>query len=221
MELKKCLFSQPAGAGDIFLLIKAAQHYTDLGYQVIWPLLPQLMYIKDYVITPAEFIDISGSIPEPDLYIDFQNADRIFSGSVMEAKYKLIDLDYSDWVNYFHFNRNIEKENALFNHLNLEGKKYTLVSKKYGTPPNFVSKEVYLEGDNEVIEVDFISDYNIFDWCKVIEEANQISMVETGFNFIIEKLNLKAEKMFMISKHTPPNFIHITNLFQKPWIKVN
>lgn len=219
--MSKCLFKQDSGAGDIFFLQKAASHYIDLGHEVIWPLLPQLMYLKDYIVTKAKFVEQEDCTIDPDFTVDFQNADRIFGGSVMEAKYQLINLDFADWVNYFHFKRNTEKENALFNILNLEGKKYTLISKKYGTPPNFAYKGVYIEGDNEIVEIDFIDNYNIFDWCKVIEEANQISMVETGFNFIIEKLNLKAEKMFMISKHSPPNFIHIENLFKKPWVKIS
>lgn len=216
---KICLIDMQAGLGDICLCQKIAKLYIKDGYKVVWPILPQLRYIKDYIkVDGLEFKTYVGETPSVVLPLGI--ADRYFEGSVLEAKYKFFDYDYKDWANYFTFERNKEKEQQLFNLLGLEGKKYTLINKKYGTPPNFKEKEVYVEGDNEVVEIQFIDGFCPFDWCKVIEEADQISIVDTSYNYIIEKLNLRASKMFLTSRFTPANFTDIQNLFTDKWTKI-
>lgn len=220
---KICLIEMQAGLGDICFVQKIAKLYIEDGYKVIWPVLSQLMYVRNYIkVDGLEFIDASKTFLDeiPSVVLPLGIADRYFEGSVLEAKYKFFDWDYKDWANYFTFERNKEKEEALFNQLGLEGKKYTLINKKYGTPPNFKEKEVYTEGDNEIVEIQFLEGFCPFDWCKVIEEANQISIVDTSYNYIIEKLDLKATKMFLTSRFTPSNFTDIQNLFTEKWIKI-
>ena len=60
-----------------------------------------------------------------------------------------------------------------------------------------------------------------FDWSKVIENAKEISIVDTSFNYLIEKLDLKSQNLYLTSRFTPPNFSHIINLFKKNWIYQN
>ena len=62
-----------------------------------------------------------------------------------------------------------------------------------------------------------IDGYNPFDWAKVIEKASEISIIDTSFNYLIEKLDLNAENLYLTSRFTPPNFSHIINLFKKNW----
>jgi hypothetical protein len=64
-------------------------------------------------------------------------------------------------------------------------------------------------------------EFTPFDWAKVIENAKEISIVDTSFNYLIEKLDLKAEKLYLTSRFTPANFSHIINLFKKNWIYQN
>ena len=84
-----------------------------------------------------------------------------------------------------------------------------------------LTKDVYFEFSGKVIEMNLLEGYTVFDWCKVIENANEISIVDTSLNYIIEKLNLKSQKNFLNSRFTPPNFIHIFNLFQNNWNYLN
>src|SRR5688572_5554159 len=111
MDVKNCLPLQRGGLGDICFLQKAAKHLINQGYNIIWPVLPQLLYIKDYVkVKNLNFISTEAPLPEIEKAIDFGTADQHFQGSVLKAKYHLISLDWSDWSDYFTFERNHEKE---------------------------------------------------------------------------------------------------------------
>ena len=47
--MKPCLIKQPAGIGDIFFCQKIARYMMYHGYDVIWPVLPSISWIKDYI----------------------------------------------------------------------------------------------------------------------------------------------------------------------------
>ena len=46
---KICLVRQPAGIGDIFFTQKIAKHFIAQGYDVLWPVIEQFSFIKDYI----------------------------------------------------------------------------------------------------------------------------------------------------------------------------
>lgn len=235
---KICLINQPAGIGDVLFLQKMVSFYIEKGFFVVFPLIEEILYIKDYVKNPnLMFCGVNENFPYKDqywntvkffesdnfIYVPATFADRFIVGSCMEAKYKLINLGFEDWKNYFNFERNHEKENNLYyNVLNLkDDDEYCFINKRWGTPPHMLTKDVHFEFSGKVIEMNLLDGYTVFDWCKVIENANQISIVDTSLNYIIEKLNLKSQKNFLNSRFTPPNFIHIINLFQKNWSYLN
>ena len=135
----------------------------------------------------------------------------------------MVNINFDDWDKYFSFERNIESENSLYyDILNLkDDEKYFLVSNKWGTPPNTNYKDIFFDNSMKIVNIDLIEGFTIFDWCKVIENAEGISIVDTAFNYIIDKLNLKTEKLYLTSRFTPANFTHIINLFKKNWILLN
>ena len=47
--MKPCLIKQPAGIGDVFFCQKIARVMMQNGYQIIWPLRPDIYWIKDYI----------------------------------------------------------------------------------------------------------------------------------------------------------------------------
>ena len=147
-------------------------------------------------------------------------ADRYFSGSVMLAKYKLIQTDWQDWADYFNFKRDKDKEDYIYyDYCKLkDNEKYIFVNKNYGTQPtSLICKYIHSSKFNEkVVNMEFLDNYTLFDWCKVIENACEIHTVETSLNYIIEKLQT-TDKLYMYSKWSPPNFEHIKMLFKKPW----
>ena len=217
--MNKIIIRQPAGIGDIFFTQKIA-YYLHNYYKldIIWPVIPEFYWIKDYIKVPfIEFVSIesefegknalSNDVPyifEYDnfLVVPLQRADWVFPGSVMDAKYKMVDLEFEDWADYFSFERNIQKENELYcKILGLsDDSKYCLVSKNYGSPPKFETIDIRYHGDLDVINLSFINNITLIDWCKVIENASEIHTMDSSINFIIDKLNLKTNNLSLYLK---------------------
>lgn len=216
MNNKICVFRQPAGLGDIFFLQKAAYEFHMRGYHIVWPVIDNFLYIEQHIRTPYitfyseeenfPFKEIYMSNPyniidnDDFLYIPFQHADRICShASLMEVKYKLVNIDSSDWVNYFNFKRNTIRENFLYHDvLNIqENEEYILVNKNYGSPPNFKTlTNIKYPTNTKVVEMDFYGLDTIFDWCKVVENAKEIYTVETAICYIMDKLKTENVNLY-------------------------
>ena len=229
---KICLIRQPAGIGDIFFLQKIAKYYISLGYDILWPVSSEFSNIKDYIkVNGITFVDENDSFPykniymqghstpiqinESLLYLPIQNFDRNYRNeSVMYSKYKLLGIDYHDWFNFFEFERNIKKEEDLINLLNIRNTKYNLINRQYGSPPH-TQHCTYMGIYDNSVEMRYIEGYTIFDWIGVILKANHIYTVETSLLYILTKLNLNNITVY--SKHNPPNYFHVLELFPKNW----
>ena len=132
-----CLINQPLGIGDVFFCQGIAHHFTNKGYQVIWPLASHVMYLKDYIQSPEiNFVDVNSDffgketymvqyndpwtlhpmiIEENFVFLPLSNAQhRIPSSTLMCSKYELVGLDFELWREGFNFKRNIERENNLY-----------------------------------------------------------------------------------------------------------
>jgi len=219
----KALIKQPAGIGDIFFCQKIAHKLRQQNYEVVWPVIPEFLWIKDY-IEGITFCNVNEPLQcNYDAILPLQEADRLFPGmSVMEAKYKLVDLRYTDWCNYFDFKHNECKENQLFyDVLKLhDDAPYVLKNFHFASPPHMqiceAAKNADCKGMQEVC-MSNLADFTLLDWCKVIQKAYAIHTVETSLNYIIEKLNT-TNNLHMYSKWKPANYFHIKKLFTKPWI---
>jgi len=230
---KTCLIRQPAGIGDIMFCQKIGEYYKSSGYNVIWPVASVYSYLSDYMDNfqyPLETSDFPYKYIFNDLRVReiVETPDFVFlplhehnprDYSVMCSKYKLALMDYSDWYKYFTFRRNHKKEDQLFyDLLNLkDGDEFIFVNNNYGSPPNFLRKNIKLDTDKRIITMDFIENFTVFDWCKVLELAKEIHTTETCLNYLIEILNIRHDFMFMYSKHTPASYTHVSMLFNDKW----
>ena len=214
---------QPAGIGDIFYCLKIACLLLQKGNKVVWPVIKEFSYIGDYIKYPnlsfpihpnpadgnAEIYNVKPIIP-------LQHADYLIPElreDVMKAKYELVKQDSADWLDYFCFFRNYEREGQLYRHLNPMNEKYILRSNNVGSPPDFIKKDIRLDhidenkaGSPRIIDIDVIEGYNIFDWCTLLEKASEIHMVDTAFMYIMEKLDLKGSVFKLYSRFNPANF---------------
>ena len=234
----QCVIDQPAGLGDIIFCQKIVDFFIDHGYTVIWPVVdeyyetvnhhmrkdnlvfchvdddyPLKACSRDGLISPVQ-------LPNKDLYLPLRYADLSFPRqSVMKAKYKILYLDHNNWQNHFLFERNTENESLLYyDVLGLkDNSSYVIVNEKYGSPPHYKEKNIELNDKYQIVEMDFYSDFTLFDWCKVIECAQEIHSVETSLFYIIEKLTLKTPVLEAYSKHTPTCYMHVEGLFATPW----
>jgi len=234
---KTCLIYQPAGIGDVFFCQTIAKHYVNLGYQVIYPVKSNLIFLKDYLVYGGiTIVDESGDFPYKEHYNQgggsIMSGDFIYlnldqshrqggSGGYMLSKYSMVGLDYKTWIDGFIINRNKEREEWLFNHLNIkDGERYILMNTKYGTPPAFAEYPVpKLETNDRVINMDFIEGTNILDWVKVLEKASGIVTVDTCIQYIMDILTLDYDfyHCYLRDGGRSGHLNIIKNIFTKPW----
>ena len=229
--MKICLIKQPAGIGDIFFCQKIARYMMHHGYQVVWPLMPSISWVKDYIhdiyfpTTEEEFpgkdIYANGSgfvIEDEGAFISTATADLTHNdGKIMSSKYSMLGMDHEGWQDCFIFDRNLDKENDLYyNILGLkDDSEYVFVSNLYNTEvrdSKFISHEQF---DIPVVELRVVDGFTIFDWSKVLEKAKKIYTVNTAINYLIDVLDTSCDE-YVIYAHSEQNKTEIDYLFRKP-----
>lgn len=221
--MKVCLIKQPAGIGDVFYLQKFAKLIKSAGYEIVWPLQEQILWIADY-ISGINFVSINSEFIGKEVYDSNQFAIendnflylspdgfQIYGKRVMESKYLLINQDDSDWYDYFEFNRNVSKENELYyNVLGLTDDSEYVFLNKYANTNNVRFNGLdNIEFDLPVVELSIKEGFTLFDWCKVFENAQEIHTVHTSLNYVIDKLDIKAKKYFMYQGNHHPDVKYI------------
>jgi hypothetical protein len=229
--MKPCLIKQPAGIGDIFFCQKIARVLMQNRYQVIWPLRPDIHWIKDYIkdiyfpTTEDDFLgkDIyergaGAVIEENGAFISTATADMTHNdGKIMSSKYSMLGLDHSDWKEYFKFERNFDKEDDLYyNVLGLkDDSEFVFINNLYNTDirdSELLSPENY---DLPVVELKILEGFTLFDWCKVLERAKSVFTINTSINYLIDVLDTSYEK-YVIIAHSEQNKREIDYLFSTP-----
>ena len=234
--MKVCLINQPAGIGDVFFLQYIARKYLSMGYKVIWPLQERLLWIKDY-ITDIDFCSQNDNFPGKEYYgqmgiiqspqfsylgmdmIHFWQNDFGISESetcmCMHAKYLQLFLDWNKWSEGFKFKRNIERENHLYyDVLGLKDDSEYVYVNRYANTDNKKNNVLeFPEFDLPTVENDI--NYCLFDYCKVLENAKEIHTVHTSIPYLIDVLNIKAEKYLMYQG------IHNDDIKYIPFINTN
>ena len=250
--MKTGLIYQPCGLGDILFLQKGA-HYiqNELGYKVYWPVIHEFKWLKDY-IPDFEFVSwgddsnpVNGStepIPET---CQFPHKDKYIHGApskmepdlfffqgfgdyqpIMKGKYDNLGLDWKDWRDYIHFNRNIEKEKELYyNVLGLkDDDEFVYVNRLWCTRPKLeffphIPADSQSYGGYKVVENQIIPGYSLFDWCMVFEKASAVFMIETAINYILESPQLfeTMSKKPLYLWHRWGDWSQVRYLFNLPW----
>lgn len=232
----RLLIKQPAGLGDVFFCQKiAAQVGLRYDQPIIWPILDHFLYIKDYLrpTLATEYVSVDGVFP---YQVEYDHASAVKTsyagadiinlhghvddrGTVMKPKYDVLGLDWSNWSDYFHFERNFEREQKLWNHLGLlRDEQYIFINRAYASPPGVLRVgTVNPEPKLKIVEMQLIDGFNLFDWCSVIENATEIHTVETSVCYLIEKMNT-TKKLFMYARGKKPDWFYIDGIFQKPWM---
>lgn len=230
---KICLIRQSGGIGDIFFCQKIAKTYLSRGYRVIWPIKDIFSWLKSYIPSAIEYPLLSEDFPFKELYLDLSkkfiinndellflpiDGHNLLDASVMVSKYKFVKINYVDWLDYFSFSRNVDKENELYyNVLKLsDNEDYCFYNQMFASPPEIqLIKEPKLP-NKRIVKLEMLKDFTLFDWAKVVENASSIYTAETSLNYIIEKINTTSD-LHMYSKWYPIDFHHIKPLFKKPW----
>ena len=234
--MKYCLINQGAGLGDIIFCQKIAVKIKEkYNIPVVWPVIPEYLHIKDYITNDINFVDYNSNFEGKEfmqnqesfdndnvLYLALNCSSHFTHGLIMESKYAIVGLSHEDWVDYFNFKRNKDKEDYLFyNILNLkDNEEFILVNRHYSSPPNTLFQELNFPLNVRSVEMKILEGFSVFDWCKVIEKASGIYTTDTCIILFLEKLNLKASVVEIMSRR-PGYWGEIDYIIKKPFKKMN
>ena len=237
--MPSCLIRQPAGLGDIIFCHKIAHAISKEGFEVYWPIVDSyyesvLKYMNTDFINFCRESDnfpmkelYNSKMPGPiqnrdtgDIYVPLQYSDLNFSKneSVMKVKYKIVNIEHNGWQEFFSIHRDKQREEHLFyEHFNLkDDTKYAIVNRWFGTTMDGYRKDIDVPDGLKVIEMESLGFDNIFDWCKVFENATEIHTVETAICYILEKIELNATVKKIYSRNCADRgFDYINGIFSK------
>lgn len=233
---KICVIKQPGGLGDIFYLQKLT-HKLKNKYDIYWYVVSGYYWVKDY-IKDVNFLDKqSEEMYSPlrenqkfyNVYLNntpYENQEILYLPTlfahnllpdfkVMNSKYELAGINGDDWVDYFNFTRNHDKENKLFyDVLNLkDNEEYCFVTKNIGLGGTN-KLDINYQGKLRVVELEYIPGFTLLDWCKVVEKASEIHIADSSISLVVEKLSLSTDKLFLYTRRSG-NFSEIDYLFKK------
>lgn len=239
--MKTCFIYQPSGVGDIIFIQKIAHHYKELGYKIVWPLYPYLIWIKPYLQQEGfEFPMLSGNrtILEP-----FEHSEKYFylmgstyalfrkpvhgldfvylscgpatliNDEMMSAKYAVADVDYENWQDYVKINRNHEREAELFyNVLKLrDNVPYTLINETCS------SHRIDIEPVGNTVYMKAIPGYTALDWILVIEKCSRLITIDTSIPHLAEVFLPKHVPCHLLNRYTPSSFVDLPKIFKLNW----
>lgn len=220
---KKLLILQPFGIGDVIFSRTLVKMLGD--YQVTWPVMDRFVNDLNRAYPDINFIPASQSPVDLELKRDIEVSGfrtipirwsnfimRTTYNRVMRAKYDMYKFDYRLWRKAALWERDIKKENELFELLELEGKEYTLINSYFGSDGQF-KIDIPVSG----IEMRDIPGYSLFDWAKVFENSKEIHTVSTSILYVLDMLNTCDVNVYVrkpIEKsHQNYNYIFNANKF--------
>ena len=143
---------------------------------------------------------------------------------MLVAKFIYFGLtDWFDWKLYFNFNRNYEREVKLRDYLKINTK-FNLINRWYGTPPNSLQNpNIHVDNGYRNIIMEPLEFDNVFDWCGLFEDAEEIHMVDTSFSLIMAKLGIRDVNLYERCSEGPvtygesnSNYMH-RDFFSRDW----
>lgn len=212
---------QQGGLGDIFFIQKLCKVLSK-NYEVYHPVTPEMWNSGVNQLITNVNCGYNLTLPtEKVLVYDCSNQPRP-NGSVdiMTSKYASSSVGWEGWEDYFTYTRNHEREKNLKKSLGIvDGEPYLLANKWYSfrKPHNGVELTIPKDYDGKVIWMDTKISQSVFDWCWVLENAEQIHTVDTCLNYIIDTLTLKADTLVCHPRHYKNTEPCVGKLFSSPW----
>lgn len=198
---------QQWGIGDIIFQITLVRKIArDGDYEVIWAVLPEHVEglnraypdiaFLDYRDFPQSMFSIQEDKTVGDIrYLPLRWADslcRVPYKWCMKSKYMLYKLPWEMWKDDAKYERNLEWEKTLSEHLGIkEGEQYNLINHTYRADyKGHVG--IAVENGFKNVHMNVLPGFSLFDWSYVIERAMTIHTVSTSIIYILELLKLTA-----------------------------
>src|SRR5690606_7188918 len=197
------------GIGDIIFCMTIARRFIAQGYNVTWGTLPHFLDGLRRAYPDITWVDYrkfkidydkKGEHDaivrdEPYRVVPLRWNVEILGvpySQCMASKYDLFGWHYKDWKEQAHFERG-EKENELAELLGIDfNKPYTLTNRFFGSNSQFC-----VQVESRGIEMQSIEGYSLFDWAKIIENAECIHTANTSILYLLELLDLKAKEVHL------------------------
>lgn len=136
--------------------------------------------------------------PEYDLVkiIGQENLDRKSGVQLERQFYKIAEIDFNKKWDSFFIERNSEKEQDFFNKF-APGKKYAFVHDDIIRNMTINTRKISKGLEIFYPKRDFTD--NIFDYCTLVERAEEIHVIDSSFMFLIDLLDYKnpSQKLFV------------------------
>jgi hypothetical protein len=131
---------------------------------------------------------------------------------VMPAKYRFVNLDFSDWTRYIHLKRRPHVERELYyDVLGLkDDSRYTMVNEECS------SHSIPFNVPGNVVRLSRIDGFTLLDWMLVIEKSAQIVTIDTSLVILAEILKQK-KPLYMVSRYNPPSFDCLKEILFLDW----
>jgi hypothetical protein len=234
--MKKLGIIQARGLGDILIALPIAQYYKRRGWEVFWPIsdqfLPSVQHASPWINwIPFNFTDALTSFVEKPLqllaphscdkllklynyipgYPEFCSRPYSQIHKFDQYKYQYAEVPFTHkWELWSCITRDDNRESALFNRI-VKNKDYFVYHRKGSD----FSTEFQISGfpqDWQAIEITELTD-NIFDWLKILENAQALVMIDSVFANLVDQLEIEVTKYWM-----PRSGVLFTPVLGSKWI---
>lgn len=220
---KFCYINQPCGLGDVLACEPIAKHYHNLGYKIKYWILEEYEWIRNY-IRYIDYIPIKKDQIKQSKEIifkeDFIYLPLIHTSVSQNYEWKRVGWLYDKYIisklepglwKTFEYERNFEKENILYDLLNLKNKDYILINGNSSVG----YRDINIDSKYEKINMHEIKDYTMLDWIKVMQNAREIHTVSTSILFPIIKINHLEVTIYGRLGPKDETFFSIKDVFEK------
>jgi len=187
----------------LFYILPNDFYFHYINYYIPYDVEINNLFIK-YNITYINQININGKSSIKYIY-NYINTDNV------KRNYESIGLNKNIAYNYFKIKRNYEIEDKLYNKLiNITGNKYSIIIDD--EKRNFIINDYYinniytpifkisLNSKNSDARLELIKSEYIFDYIKILENADSIYSIDTSILWLIDFLDIKGNIYAYLSR---------------------
>jgi hypothetical protein len=216
-KMESVLILQPFGLGDLIFAQGIAHHYMKAGMRAYWPVVDQYIHHirraypliewlpENFHITPRLYeveqvkYDLLHSLVAP---IRWSNTfQQVEYKDVMRAKYDMYGLDWTKWTESAQWVRDMFKEDDLMGITGADsGTPYNLISENWGMAKGLNRVPVDVKNGLRNIYITQLEGFSLFDWAKVMQNAEQIHFVSSSNIFLLELLEVKASEIHIYQR---------------------
>lgn len=154
----------------------------------------------------VNFIDNNESVKSSLIKTGFDNLNGCLDRMTFdEAFYHLAGIDFKIRFDEFYFERNLDRENEVCDALNPNDEKYIFILDDPNRGYSIDMKKI--TSDYKIIRNDY--KFKMFDYIKLLENAEEIHMMQTGFLDLVNSYKMNKPKIYRHNYvRNYPNSIH-------------